>query len=32
MYIHERTGKRIPVPRHGEMGNKLIKAILKEIP
>jgi predicted RNA binding protein YcfA (HicA-like mRNA interferase family) len=32
IFIHKQTGKKIPVPRHGEMKNKFLKLILKEIP
>jgi predicted RNA binding protein YcfA (HicA-like mRNA interferase family) len=32
IFVHEKTGKKIPVPRHAEIEHKLIKGILKEIP
>jgi predicted RNA binding protein YcfA (HicA-like mRNA interferase family) len=32
IFIHKATGKKIPVPRHTEIENKLARAILKEIP
>ena len=31
IYRHSVTGKKITVPRHGEIENKLVKEILKEI-
>jgi len=31
IYRHSVTGKKITVPRHGEIENKLAKEILKEI-
>jgi hypothetical protein len=31
-FIHKKSGKRIPIPRHSEIENKLVKDILKEIP
>ena len=32
IYIHPQTGKKIPVPRHGEMRNQFLRQVLKEIP
>jgi predicted RNA binding protein YcfA (HicA-like mRNA interferase family) len=32
IYIHIESGKKIPIPRHTEIENKLVKEILKEIP
>jgi len=32
IFIHEKTGKKIPVPRHNEFSNEFLKMILKEIP
>ena len=32
IYIHEKTGKKIPVPRHSEIKNVAVINILKEIP
>jgi len=32
IYVHEETGKQIPVPRHSEMRNKFVKMVLAEIP
>jgi predicted RNA binding protein YcfA (HicA-like mRNA interferase family) len=32
IFIHRRTGKKIPIPRHGEIKNKTVTDILKEIP
>jgi predicted RNA binding protein YcfA (HicA-like mRNA interferase family) len=32
IYIHEKSGKKIPVPRHGEIKNQVVINILKEIP
>jgi predicted RNA binding protein YcfA (HicA-like mRNA interferase family) len=32
LYIHSKTGKKIPIPRHNEFSNDFFKAILKEIP
>jgi hypothetical protein len=32
IFIHEKSGKKIPFPRHTEMKNKLFARILKEIP
>ena len=31
IYINENTGKKISIPRHTEIGNKMVKVILKEI-
>ena len=31
IYIHTDSGKKIPVPRHQEIKNKLVKEILDEI-
>ena len=31
IYINEKTGKKAAVPRHSEVGNKMAKAILKEL-
>ena len=31
IYIHKMSGKKVPVPRHGEIKNKLLKIILAEI-
>jgi hypothetical protein len=32
IFIHQPTGKKIPVPRHSEIKNKFLKRVLKEIP
>jgi predicted RNA binding protein YcfA (HicA-like mRNA interferase family) len=32
IFIHQNSGKKIPIPRHGEMKNKTVTDILKEIP
>jgi predicted RNA binding protein YcfA (HicA-like mRNA interferase family) len=32
IFIHQATGKKIPIPRHSEMKNKFLKRILDEIP
>jgi predicted RNA binding protein YcfA (HicA-like mRNA interferase family) len=32
LFIHQNTGKKIPVPRHGEIKNKTVAGILKEVP
>jgi predicted RNA binding protein YcfA (HicA-like mRNA interferase family) len=32
VYIHKKSGKKIPIPRHNEIEDKLVKDILKEIP
>jgi predicted RNA binding protein YcfA (HicA-like mRNA interferase family) len=32
IFIHKKSGKKIPIPRHSEIENKLVKDILKEIP
>jgi predicted RNA binding protein YcfA (HicA-like mRNA interferase family) len=32
IFIHQSTGKKIPIPRHGEIKNKTVTDILKEIP
>jgi len=32
IYIHQKTGKKIAVPRHREMKNKFLLKVLKEIP
>ena len=31
IYQHSKTGKKVTVPRHGEIDNKLAKEILSEI-
>nr|AGS51963.1 hypothetical protein [uncultured bacterium contig00003] len=31
IYRHNITGKKTTVPRHGEIDNKLVKEILKEL-
>ncbi|GHU55648.1 hypothetical protein FACS189442_3480 [Spirochaetia bacterium] len=31
IYINEKTGKKVSVPRHSEIGNKMVKVILKEL-
>jgi len=31
IYIHKATGKKVAVPRHTEIKNKLLKKVLKEI-
>ena len=31
VYIHKATGKKVAVPRHGEIKNKFLKIILDEI-
>jgi mRNA interferase HicA len=31
IYIKNETGKRVSVPRHGEIENKLVKLILREL-
>jgi predicted RNA binding protein YcfA (HicA-like mRNA interferase family) len=31
IYIHKLTGKKVAVPRHTEIKNKLLKKVLKEI-
>ena len=31
IYRHSVTGKKVTIPRHGEIENKLAKEILKEI-
>jgi predicted RNA binding protein YcfA (HicA-like mRNA interferase family) len=30
IYVHKSTGKKVAVPRHGEIKNKLLKIILDE--
>ena len=30
IYQHVKTGKRLTVPRHSEIGNELVKKILKQ--
>jgi len=32
IFVHEETGKQIPVPRHNELKNKFLKLVLAEIP
>jgi predicted RNA binding protein YcfA (HicA-like mRNA interferase family) len=32
IFIHKDSGKTIPVPRHSEFSNELLRIILKEIP
>jgi predicted RNA binding protein YcfA (HicA-like mRNA interferase family) len=32
IFIHGKTGKKIPVPRHSEIKESTVRAILKEIP
>jgi predicted RNA binding protein YcfA (HicA-like mRNA interferase family) len=32
IYKHEKSGKKIPIPRHNEFSNDFLKDILKEIP
>jgi predicted RNA binding protein YcfA (HicA-like mRNA interferase family) len=32
LFIHQNTGKKIPVPRHSEIKNKTVEGILREIP
>jgi mRNA interferase HicA len=31
IYIKNRTGKKVSVPRHGEIENNLVKLILREL-
>jgi mRNA interferase HicA len=31
IYIKNRTGKKVSVPRHGEIENSLVKLILREL-
>lgn len=31
VYIHKITGKKVAVPRHNEIKNKLLNIILKEV-
>ncbi|MCL1812594.1 MAG: type II toxin-antitoxin system HicA family toxin [Treponema sp.] len=31
IYIQSKTGKKVSVPRHGEIDNILVKEILKEL-
>ena len=31
IYIHKTTGKKVAIPRHGEIKNKFLKLILTEI-
>ena len=31
IYIHQKTGKKIAVPRHSEIKNKFLKKVLNEI-
>jgi hypothetical protein len=32
IYIHQETGRKIPIPRHTEIKNTTATKILKEIP
>jgi predicted RNA binding protein YcfA (HicA-like mRNA interferase family) len=32
IFIHRKTGKKIPIPRHTEIKNKTAEYILEEIP
>jgi predicted RNA binding protein YcfA (HicA-like mRNA interferase family) len=32
IYMHQKTGKKIPIPRHGEIKNTVVTNIMKEIP
>jgi predicted RNA binding protein YcfA (HicA-like mRNA interferase family) len=32
LFVHQNTGKKIPIPRHNEIKNKTVADILKEIP
>jgi hypothetical protein len=32
LYIHQGTGKKIPIPRHTEIKNTTVRKILKEVP
>jgi predicted RNA binding protein YcfA (HicA-like mRNA interferase family) len=32
IFIHQKIGKKIPIPRHTEIKNRTVEGILKEIP
>jgi predicted RNA binding protein YcfA (HicA-like mRNA interferase family) len=32
IFVHQKTGKKIPIPRHQEIKDSTVRAILKEIP